>query len=133
MVSTRLIFFDVNYPKFPNPDECSFEDWAFFSRDLWTTEIELAILHIGWSNNYNMKSGHYICKLIVNKDWANPVETVETRDPLEVEYWLKERAAYLTEDYEYTSESEAKIDADRYPGLYEMLSPPLSRRTLLGS
>lgn len=90
MVSTEYEFPDVM-----DPNEATFEDWAFFSRNIWRKDIDIATLHVGWSNNYDIQNGHYICRLIINQDWANPVEEIHTRDSGAVNAWVFDRLFHL--------------------------------------
>lgn len=118
MVSRKLIRFDCDRPEFMDPETATAEDWAFFSKNLWRSDFGVATLHVGWSNNYDIQNGYYICRLLINEDWANPVEEFYTRDASRVNSWVHERTFYLVDDIEKILDHAEALDRERYPALY---------------
>lgn len=86
------------FPDFMDPAVATADDWIFFRKNLWCVDVGIASLVVEWSNsNFDHRTGHYIGYLIVNKDIANPVEEIRTRDVSELNSWVYSRIVILTD------------------------------------
>jgi hypothetical protein len=65
-------------------------------------------VHAGWFPAKD-PHGQFICSLIANDDWENPTHVFQTRDPLEMLYWVKMAMRHANGECQSCSDDFEKI------------------------
>lgn len=85
----------TGHPAIVDPRECKDDDASIcLSEDMFSFVRGKLCLDVGWSPDGNL-AGEYVCRIVEGDDWDRPLEMYCTRDPQNVQWFVK----YATAKY----------------------------------
>ena len=71
-----------------DPGDATIDDVDYFTEDLFQIRIPNAFtIDVGWTKHCDLQ-GYFICLIIKNQDWENPLFSEKFRKLSDVENWI---------------------------------------------